>query len=102
MGGALCGTRYPLKHVIADGKPRECAVFLRHRDGYSLPARVRPSPIHDQGGNIIGAVELFDETTTPARHAIWQLHNFGCLDDVTPAVNRRYGNESAARTRGPQ
>jgi PAS domain S-box-containing protein/diguanylate cyclase (GGDEF)-like protein len=91
MGGVLCGLRCPLKHVIADGKPRECAVFLRHRDGHRLPVRVRSSPIHDQEGNIIGAVEVFDETTTPARHAFSQLHNFGCVDEVTAAASRRYG-----------
>ena len=91
MGGVLCGTRCPLKHTIADGRPRECEVFLRHRDGHRLPVRVRSSPIHDQGGNIIGAVEVFDETTTPARHGIWQLQNFGCLDELTAAANRRYG-----------
>jgi PAS domain S-box-containing protein/diguanylate cyclase (GGDEF)-like protein len=90
-GGVLCGTRCPLQNVIADGKPRECAVFLRHRDGHRLPVRVQSSPIHDQEGNIIGAVEVFDEASAPARHVLWQLQNFGCLDELTTAANRRYG-----------
>lgn len=90
-GGVLCGTHCPLKHVIDDGKPRECTVFLRHRHGHRLPVHVRSSPIHDQEGNIIGAVEVFGEASTPGRKAIWQLQNFGCLDELTGAANHRYG-----------
>ncbi len=89
-GGVLCGTRCPLKSVIDDGKPRECQVFLRHRQGHRIPVRVRASPIHDQAGTIIGAVEVFDEVSA-ARPVVWQLPNFGCLDELTGAANRRYG-----------
>ncbi|HMD47615.1 MAG TPA: GGDEF domain-containing protein, partial [Bryobacteraceae bacterium] len=32
-----------------------------------------------------------DETSAPARHVLWQLQNFGCLDELTTAANRRYG-----------
>src|SRR5579871_5541993 len=91
LGDVLCGTKCPLTGVISDGKPRECAVFIRHRDGHRLPVRVRSSPIHDQTGTIIGAVEVFDDRSSPGRHALWQLQNFGCLDELTTASNRRYG-----------
>ena len=90
-GSVLCGTRCPLKNVIHDGRPRECLVFLRHRYGHRVPVRVRSSAIHDSEGTIIGAVEVFDPASAPARHAIWQLQNFGCLDELTGAANRRYG-----------
>ena len=90
-GSVLCGTRCPLKHVINDGRPRECVVFLRHRFGHRVPVRVRSSPIRDSEGTIIGAVEVFDPASAPARHAIWQLQNFGCLDELTGVANRRYG-----------
>jgi len=90
-GGVLCGTRCPLKSVIDDGKPRECQVFLRHRQGHRIPVRVRASPIHDQAGTIIGAVEVFDEVSAAVRHIVWQLPNFGCLDELTGAANRRFG-----------
>jgi len=90
-GSVLCGTRCPLKNVIDDGRPRECTVFLRHRYGHRVPVRVRSSPIRDGQGTIIGAVEVFDPASAPARHAIWQLQSFGCLDELTGAANRRYG-----------
>jgi diguanylate cyclase (GGDEF)-like protein/PAS domain S-box-containing protein len=90
VGSVLCGTRCPLKSVIDDGKPRDCRVFLRHRHGHRIPVRVRASPIHDPAGTIIGAVEVFDEASA-ARNIICQLQNFGCLDELTGAANRRYG-----------
>jgi hypothetical protein len=51
----MCGKRCPLKGVMADGAPRECTFFLRHRQGHRLPVHVRSRPIHDAGGAIIGA-----------------------------------------------
>lgn len=87
-GQSLSG---PLITVIEDGRPRELMVFLRHRHGHRLPVRVRSSAIRDSEGNIVGAVEVFDEASAPARHAIRELHHFGCLDELTGAANRRYG-----------
>jgi PAS domain S-box-containing protein/diguanylate cyclase (GGDEF)-like protein len=93
-GGVLCGQHCPLLDVMLDSKPRECAVFLRHRAGHRVPVRVRSRPIHDPSGGIIGAVEVFEETLAPARHAIRELRAFGCLDELTLATNRRYGEMS--------
>ena len=91
QGNVLCGTHCPLKNVMQDGSPRECLVFLRHRYGHRIPVRVRSSPIRDSEGKIIGAVEVFDPAVAPARYANWQLHHFGCLDELTGAASRRYG-----------
>lgn len=74
-GTVLCGTRCPLQGVMSDAKPRECSVFLRHRQGHRVPVHVRSSPIYDTEGAIIGAV----------------LGSFGCLDELTTAANHRYG-----------
>jgi PAS domain S-box-containing protein len=91
-GAGLCGHRCPLLHVMKDGKPSECTVFLRHRQGHRVPVHVRSRPIHDSKGVIIGAVEIFDVAVAPARHAIRGLQAFGCLDELSGAANRRYGD----------
>ena len=57
----LCGTACPLTHTMRDGRPREVDVYLRHKDGYRVPVRVRAVPIRDQDGIIIGAAESFEE-----------------------------------------
>jgi len=36
-------------------------VYLRHKDGYRVPVRVRAVPVRDQDGLIIGAAEIFEE-----------------------------------------
>jgi diguanylate cyclase (GGDEF)-like protein/PAS domain S-box-containing protein len=57
----LCGVACPLTHTMRDGRPREADVYLRHKDGYRVPVRVRAVPIRDQDGVIIGAAESFEE-----------------------------------------
>lgn len=90
-GSVLCGTRCPLQSVMRDGRPRECPVFLRHKQGHRIPVHVRSTPICDGAGSIIGALETFEEACTPARRVIAQLRDFGCLDELTGAACRRYG-----------
>ena len=57
----LCGAACPLTHTMRDGRPREADVYLRHKDGYRVPVRVRAVPIKDRDGVIIGAAESFEE-----------------------------------------
>lgn len=57
----LCGAACPLTDTISDGRPREVDIYLRHKDGYRVPVRVRTAPIRDQDGVIIGAAEDFEE-----------------------------------------
>jgi PAS domain S-box-containing protein/diguanylate cyclase (GGDEF)-like protein len=57
----LCGEACLLIDTMRDGRAREVDVYLRHKDGYRVPVRVRAVPIRDQDGVIIGAAESFDE-----------------------------------------
>jgi PAS domain S-box-containing protein/diguanylate cyclase (GGDEF)-like protein len=57
----LCGTACPLADTMHDGRSREVEVYLRHKDGFRVPVRVRAVPIRDQEGLIIGAAEIFEE-----------------------------------------
>ena len=90
-GGILCGERCPLLAVMHDGKPRECEIFLHHRQGHRVPVRVRSRPIYDPHGVAIGAVEIFQEVVPVARGEMRSLQAFGCLDEITGAANRKYG-----------
>ncbi len=77
--------------VMSDGNGRECTFFLRHRDGHRIPVLVRSRAIRDAGGTVIGAVEVFREAPDAARHSLRELRAFGCLDSLTGAANRKYG-----------
>jgi len=91
QGEVLCGKRCPLSAVMHDGKPRECTIFLRHRYGYRVPVHVRSRAIYDTDGVAIGAVEIFEEAVAPARGGLRALQSFGCLDALTGAAQRKYG-----------
>ena len=90
-GAGLCGTRCPLASVITDGHPRDCMIYLRHKQGHRVPVRIRSRPIRDGHGQIIGAVEVFRPEGTAPRHAVLHGTAYGCCDEGTGLGNRAYG-----------
>jgi PAS domain S-box-containing protein/diguanylate cyclase (GGDEF)-like protein len=90
-GTLLCGERCPMAGVMRDGRSRSCSVFLRHKQGHSVPVRLRARAIQHADGTIVGAVEVFEEARAPGRDAIRALEPFGCLDPSIGVLNRGYG-----------
>ena len=90
-GTVLCRGGCPLAAVMLDGRPRECTIFMRHRQGHRVPVHVRSRAIRDPDGAVIGAVEVFEEANAPDREGIRALEPFGCLDELTGAATRKYG-----------
>jgi diguanylate cyclase (GGDEF)-like protein/PAS domain S-box-containing protein len=92
-GQELCLNGCPLAASIGDGKPREANVFLHHKLGHRVPVSVRTSPVRDDLGKIIGAVEIFTDNSS----ALQLLREFENLkqevyqDALTAIGNRRYG-----------
>ncbi len=97
-GTSLCRGRCPLAATMDDGQPREAEVFLRHREGHRVPVRVRASPVRDREGRVIGAVEIFDDSTemSAARQEISELRDLAMHDALTGLPNRRYFEMSVA------
>ena len=92
-GLELCKAGCPLAASILDGKPRESNVFLHHKNGHRVPVAVRTSPIRDDSGEIIGAVEIFTDNSSMMQ----VLREFEFLkhevykDSLTNIGNRKYG-----------
>lgn len=83
---------FAYQEAIEEGNPSEATVLLKHKTGQQILVRVRASPIRDGEGNILGAVETFDERGMPPhgqrredRMAAADLHS-----DVTGLPNREY------------
>jgi hypothetical protein len=112
-GNALCHTVCPLAATIADGESRETSLWLRHRDGYRKPVRVRTMPVRDSSGSIIGGVETFsdDSAVLRAMEDADRVRRDSLTDELTGLPNRRLfdavrswctppTSRSAARWRG--
>jgi diguanylate cyclase (GGDEF)-like protein/PAS domain S-box-containing protein len=91
-GKRLCDEGCPLSDVLADGQSREEDLYLHHMDGHRVPVSVRVSPIMDEQGEIVGAVEVFSDNSAHVanQRRIDELEQLALLDSLTRIGNRRY------------
>lgn len=91
-GCELCLNGCPLAATIGDGERRENEVYLRHKSGHRVPVSVRVSPVTDEAGIVVGAVEVFSDVTAKKRieRRMGELENMAFLDPLTGVPNRRY------------
>jgi len=91
-GLQLCGGHCPLMATMHDGQVRSAEVFLHHKNGHRVPVTVRASPIRDDRGRMIGAVETFIDNfpRLAALQKIERLQKEALLDPLTGLGNRRY------------
>jgi len=87
-----CGQQCPMELTLDDGNTREGELYLRHREGHSIPITCRVEPIHDARGEINGAVQIFHDNSSrvAARSVIEKLRKLAMIDPLTGLANRRY------------
>ncbi len=90
-GRQLCKDGCPLEQTLRDGRKRKADVYLLHKDGHRVPVSVRVSPVRDEAGTIIGALELFrDNSSVKAmKQEIDALKRQSYEDVLTGLPNRR-------------
>ena len=91
QGHSLCHTACPLAQTIADGNPREALIWLKHANGHRKPVRVRTSPVRNDSGHIVGAVEVFSDETASIRAEAdaARARRDALTDELTGLPNRR-------------
>lgn len=91
-GTALCFEGCPLQATMGDGEVREAEVWMRHESGHRSPVRVRTAPVRDAAGEIIGAVEVFDDASRliEAREHLATARHDAMTDTLTLLPNRRH------------
>jgi diguanylate cyclase (GGDEF)-like protein/PAS domain S-box-containing protein len=99
-GRELCKQGCPLSETLQDGQSREAEVFLHHKDGHRVPVRVRVVPMKNDSGEIVGAVEVFNDNAANLQiiQRLEQMEKLALLDSLTGLANRRY-LESVIRSR---
>ena len=91
-GTFLCTDICPLLQTTRDGMDSQLNIYLHHKDGRRLPVTVNASPIRDENGSIIGSVEIFRITSSPAGDSDYMedLRRAALIDSLTEIGNRRY------------
>lgn len=91
-GRPLCTSGCPLSAVLLDGNAREAEIFLRHSNGHRVPVSVRVLPMRNRDGAIVGAVEVFSDSTVKKQteKRIGELEGLAFRDSLTNLQNRRY------------
>src|SRR3989339_1125862 len=91
-GVQLCMTTCPLAKTVADSIPREINLYLRHTKGHRVPVLVRTAILQDSQGQIVGAVEIFSDSSPKLAitQKIKELEKMALLDHLTELANRRY------------
>jgi len=91
-GNNLCKTKCPLHDAIHNGKTQDAELFLHHKDGHRVPVSVRVSPVKDESGMIVGAVEIFSDKSERAdmiRH-FEKIQQQTFVDPVSKVGNKKY------------
>ena len=91
-GCLLCESECPLSRTIADGLTRRADVYFHHREGHRVPVEVRVLPIRGGNGEVVGAVEIFNDNSRQRamRERAAELAKWAFLDPALQVANRRY------------
>jgi len=88
-GKALGSDGCVVDGVLLDGEPQ---FYRRHKQGSRVPVSVRVLPIRNSGGSIVGAVEVFSDSTVKLKFdkRVTELEQLAFRDALTGLPNRRY------------
>lgn len=90
-GRLLCAGPCPLARTMLDGRPRQDDIFLHHCQGHRVPVTVRCSPLRDDRGEVIGAMEVFSDNSAlhSLRQRVTTAEQLALIDPLTGLANRR-------------
>lgn len=91
-GNNLCKGICPLRRTIFDGEHRQLQLYLHHKEGHVIPITINTFPRYNEGGKIIGGLELF--STLPSEiymeAQIEKLSELSLIDSLTELSNKRF------------
>jgi PAS domain S-box-containing protein len=96
-GHVLCGADCPLTSCMVSGRRRSMKVFIRHKNGHRVPVTVRAAPVCDEGGQVAGVMEIFEQDDVAVGQNAPNLQDVGCVDEPTGLLARRYAEWRTAQ-----
>ena len=91
-GENLCTTNCPLVKAMESDQAVEEEIYLHHNDGHRVPVKVKITPMHDETGEVIGAIEVFSNNSeyVSLLHKYKELEAQFFIDDLTKVGNKDY------------
>ncbi len=92
QGILLCENDCPATKCMEEGEGLEVDVFAHHKDGHLIPVSLRINPIRDDSGEVVGAVELFNDRSPKIAmmERMKECEELALMDSLTRLANRRY------------
>jgi len=94
-GRSLCRGLCPLARTLKDCQARQSGIFLHHKQGHRVPVQVRVYPLRDGKRAVIGAAELF--TDSSKKPELWErvhkLEKLALSDRLTGVANRHFTDQ---------
>ncbi|MCG3180836.1 MAG: putative diguanylate cyclase DgcE [Phycisphaerae bacterium] len=93
--GRLCNGHCPMAQTIADGRNRSACVCLHHKAGFRLTVDVHISPMFNEHGQVIGAVQIFSDASRriDLHRQLERMRTLSMLDELTRLPNRHFLNQ---------
>lgn len=97
-GANLCREQCLLEGALEQGRSLSAEAFFHHRDGHEVPVRIKVTPVRNQRGRVVGAVQVFSENSSAIdlSRKVRELERMALLDPLTKLGNRRYGEMNLA------
>jgi diguanylate cyclase (GGDEF)-like protein/PAS domain S-box-containing protein len=92
-GCELCNGGCPLSQSLREECEHKAGqIYLHHKDGHRVPVSVSITPIRNDRGVVVGAIEMFHEIKdiTEEQQSMEVLRKAALLDHLTGLPNRRY------------
>jgi diguanylate cyclase (GGDEF)-like protein/PAS domain S-box-containing protein len=91
-GKNICEEDCPVRQALSDGQTHQMEAYLQHKEGYRLPVAIKAFPLFGEEGEIIAAVETFNEISPkfimPQQKR--ELAHMQLLDPLTEVGNQRF------------
>lgn len=91
-GESLCSEHCPITKAIQEGQPQEEDMFIVHKDGHTILAKVTTVPVYNKVGQLVGVIELISNNALKGigQEKIKALTKAAFMDSTSELFSKQY------------